>query len=145
VLLRIVLNPLKKSLHGFKDGIDLSIGNNVIDVLSVVVPLGALLVDSDLVRDFFETFSDFFVVAFDRTPLINHSSGPFRKEFLWILWFLDWLGFADGVLDVVVKLVVDFTKRSFHDINGIGDLLDKVFYPFHEIEDLLFVLPFDGG
>jgi len=60
------------------DSRDLTIDDDVIDILSVVVPLFGSLVDSDLIGDFFQGFLDFLVVAPDRVPTIDHLGLPLR-------------------------------------------------------------------
>ncbi len=143
LLSRGVTYPLKKLPHSLEDSIDLSIGDDIIDILSVVAPFFACLVHSDLIRNFFEAFRDLLVVASDGGPSIDHGCLPLLEVVFGVLGVLVGGVLAYGVLDVVVELGVDLAEGGFHDVDCVGDCLDVTFDFVYEFEDFVFIFPFD--
>jgi hypothetical protein len=140
----MIFDSLQETFHGFEDGFDLAVCNDVIDVFSVVDPFISLFVNSKLVSDFFERFLDLFIISSDRIPSIYHGSLPFLQIIFRIFGFFDWRMFANGIFDISFQFLMDFIQGNFHHINGGVDCGDLIFDLFYKVENFLFIFPFDS-
>jgi hypothetical protein len=108
-----------------------------------MIPFFGGFVHTNLITNFLKSLVDFLIVISDRVPFINHSGLPFLKIIFGVLSLLDCSVLTDGVFDIVVQFGINFSKGSFHDVNGVSDLLDLALVVFDELEDFSFLDPLD--